>query len=135
MAKTVTIGSAAFKNIFLRLDGTGVTQPTGPGGGVANAQFGPGPMQQFRLEDQADGSVAIASVAFPKVYLRLDGRGITAPGNGGVVNAQFGVHGRNSSSSRKTTAISASCRENSRTSICASTAPASPPPCRRAAAR
>ena len=80
MAKTVTIGSAAFKNIFLRLDGTGVTQPTGPGGGGANAQFGPGPMQQFRLEDQADGSVAIASVAFPKVYLRLDGRGITAPG-------------------------------------------------------
>jgi len=51
MAKTVTIGSAAFKNIFLRLDGTGVTQPIGPGGGVANAQFGPGPMQQFRLED------------------------------------------------------------------------------------
>jgi hypothetical protein len=91
MAKTVTIGSAAFKNIFLRLDGKGVTHPTGPGGGVVNAQFGAGSLQQFRLENQADGSVAIASVAFPGVYLRLDGRGITGPGNGGVVNAQFGV--------------------------------------------
>lgn len=91
MATTVTIGSAAFPGVYLRLDGTGVTAPTGPGGGTANAQFGAGAKEQFRLEHQNDGSVAVASVAFPGVYLRMDGRSVTGPGNGGVVNAQFTV--------------------------------------------
>jgi hypothetical protein len=91
MARTVTIGSAAFPGVYLRLDGTGVTAPSGDGGGTANAQFGAGAKEQFRLEDQSDGSIAIASVAFPGVYLRIDGRSVTGPGNGGVVNAQFGV--------------------------------------------
>lgn len=87
----VTIGSAAFPNVYLRLDGTGVTAPLPNGGGVVNAQYSAGAWEQFVLEVQEDGSAAIASVAFPGVYLRLDGNGVTTPNGGGVVNAQFGA--------------------------------------------
>jgi hypothetical protein len=85
------IQSQAFPNVFLRLDGTGVTGFSGPGGGVANAQFTAGPYETFTVEAQPGGGVAFKSAAFPNVYLRLDGSGLTGfqgPG-GGVANAQF----------------------------------------------
>jgi phospholipase C len=90
---TVAIASAAFSNVHLRLDGRGVTQPQGAGGGVVNCQFGVGPWEKFWLEPQTDGTVAIASAAFSNVHLRLDGRGVTQPqgAGGGVVNCQFGA--------------------------------------------
>ena len=89
----VNLGSAAFTNVFLRMDGSGVTQPLGSGTGTVNCQFGIGPWEQFRLEPQANGTVAIASVAFPNVYLRMDGSGVIQPlGSGaGTVNCQFGI--------------------------------------------
>jgi phospholipase C len=91
--KQVGILSVAFPNVFLRLDGRGVTQPMPNGGGVVNAQYTEGPWEKFVLEDQQDGTVAIGSVQFPGVYLRLDGTGVTSrmPNGGGVVNAQFGA--------------------------------------------
>ncbi|MBO9558688.1 MAG: Vps62-related protein [Caulobacter sp.] len=90
---TVSFGSTAFPGVFLRLDGAGVTKPVGPGGGVANAQFTAGPYEKFRLVPNADGTQSIASTAFPGVYLRLDGQGVTHPvgPGGGVVNGQFGI--------------------------------------------
>jgi hypothetical protein len=90
---TVTIGSTTFPNVFLRLDGSGITRSLDPGGGRANCQFSAGPYEKFRLVPQADGSTAIASTAFPNVFLRMDGRDVTRPmdAGSGVVNAQFGV--------------------------------------------
>jgi hypothetical protein len=86
----VSIASAQFPNVVLRMDGSGVTPSTGSGG-VVNCQFGVGAWEKFRLEPQSDGTTAIASVQFPDVYLRMDGSGVTkfsAPG-GGIVNCQF----------------------------------------------
>jgi hypothetical protein len=90
---TVTIGSTTFPNVFLRLAGPGITGYLDSGGGRANCQFTAGPYEKFRLVPQADGSTAIASTAFPNVFLRMDGRGVTRamPAGGGIVNAQFGV--------------------------------------------
>ena len=88
---TVSFGATDFPNVFLRLDGRGLTQPVGPGGGTVNAQYTVGPWEKFRLVNNGNGSVSIASVQFPNVFLRMDGTGVTkfsAPG-GGVVNAQY----------------------------------------------
>jgi phospholipase C len=91
----VTLESAAFPGVFLRLDGNGVTHFMGPGGGRVNGQFGAFAWERFRIVHQATpaGSVAFESVAFPGVFLRLDGNGVNhfmGPG-GGTANAQFGV--------------------------------------------
>ena len=91
---TFAIASVAFPGVYLRLDGTDVTQPSDYGGGTVNCQFGAHPWEKFRLEEQEDGTFAIASVAFPGVYLRLDGTDVTQPSDygGGTVNCQFGAH-------------------------------------------
>ena len=90
---TVAIASVAFPGVHLRMDGNGLTQPEGAGGGTVNCQYGVGPWEKFRLEQQGDGTVAIASVAFPGVHLRMDGNGLTQPegAGGGTVNCQYGV--------------------------------------------
>ncbi|MFC3965391.1 papain-like cysteine protease family protein [Nocardia jiangsuensis] len=87
----VTIRSTAFSNVHLRLDATGVTAPADEGGGTVNCRYGAGLTERFRVRPQTDGSFAFESVSFPKVYLRLDGRGVTAQTGtgGGKVNAQF----------------------------------------------
>jgi phospholipase C len=89
----VAIGSAQFSGVHLRMDGSSVTGFLADGGGVVNGQFGVGPWERFRLEPQADGTVAIASAQFANTYLRLDGSGLTGflADGGGVVNCQFGV--------------------------------------------
>ena len=87
------IGSAHFANVNLRMDGRGVTAPSGNGGGTVNCQIGVGAWEKFVLEPQSDGTLAIASVQFPNVHLRMDGSGVTAASGtgGGTVNCQFGV--------------------------------------------
>jgi hypothetical protein len=91
--RNVALRSAQFLNVDLRMDGSGVTAFSGLGGGTVNCQFGVGAWERFRLEPQTDGTVAIASLAFPGVYLRMDGNGVTAFSGlgGGTVNCQFGV--------------------------------------------
>jgi hypothetical protein len=90
---TVTIGSVRFPNVFLRLDGSGITARTDSGGGHANCQFTAASYEKFRLVPQSNGSFAIASTAFSNVFLRMDGTGVETPmsGGGGVVNGQFGA--------------------------------------------
>lgn len=90
---TVSFGSTVFPNVFLRLDGTGLTHPSAQGGGVANAQFTARSYEKFLLVQNDDGTQSIASTVFPNVYLRLDGQGVTKPnGQGaGVVNGQYGI--------------------------------------------
>ena len=88
--------SVAFPNVFLRLDGSGVTTQTANGGGWANCQYGPpGAYEKFQVRAQADGSFSFESVAFPNVFLRLVGTGVTATTatGGGLVNAQFNASG------------------------------------------
>lgn len=61
------------------------------GGGVVNCQTFIGDWERFRLIPQPGGAVAIASVEFPGVYLRMDGRGAGRRGGGGVVNCQTSI--------------------------------------------
>lgn len=87
----VSIGSQHFSNVFVRMDGTGVTEPTGPGGGVVNCQYTAGPWETFALERNDDGTFSFRSMAFPNVFLRMDGTGVVSPTGpgGGVVNCQY----------------------------------------------
>jgi concanavalin A-like lectin/glucanase superfamily protein len=93
MDRLVALASSAFPGVYLRIDGTGLTSFAPGGGGSINCQFGVGAWEKFRLEPQQDGSVALASDAFPGVYLRMDGTGVTsfADNGGGSINCQFGV--------------------------------------------
>ncbi|GGZ27515.1 hypothetical protein CP967_06300 [Streptomyces nitrosporeus] len=88
----VTIHSTFFRNIYLRMDGTGVTTSTDNGGGKVNCQYGPGPWTSYKVHPQADGSYGFESAAFPGVFLRMDGTGVPATmAGGGTVNCQYGI--------------------------------------------
>ena len=90
---TVAIESAAFPNVFLRMDGRGVVAPVDDGAGVVNCQASIGPYELFRLHDEKGDTVTVESAEFSNVYLRLDGTGMTSPVDegGGKVNCQFGA--------------------------------------------
>jgi phospholipase C len=89
----LTIQSTFFPNIYLRMDGTGVTSFDGAGAGTVNCQYGPGPWTSFKVRPQADGTFAFESAAFPNVFLRLDGADVPASmAGGGKVNCQYGAH-------------------------------------------
>ena len=59
-AIVTTIASVRFPNAFLRMDGSGVTQPEGSGGGVVNCQFTAGPWEQFQMGVATSGRVKSA---------------------------------------------------------------------------
>ena len=69
-----------------------MTEYTGTGAGVVNAQFGAKSAEKFilRASDEVD-KFYIESHLFPNVFLRLDGRNVTSyvPEGSGIVNAQF----------------------------------------------
>jgi hypothetical protein len=85
--------SQAFPRAYLRIDGTGMTAPTTTGGGTVNCQSGVADFETYTEEPQPDGTVALASTAFPGLYLRMDGQGVSAPRNAGAgtVNCAVGV--------------------------------------------
>lgn len=88
-----SIGSQYYPNVFIRMDGSGVHTPSGPGAGTVNCQFGQGVWEKFHLHKQDDGTYTIESVAFPGVFLRADGAGpqhYTDTGFG-MVNCQWGA--------------------------------------------
>jgi hypothetical protein len=96
----VTIRSGAFPNVYLRMDGRGVTSQTVAGGGTVNCQFSAnggsaGPWEKYKVRKQADGTFSFESAAFPNVYLRMDSRGVTSQtaAGGGLVNCQFNANG------------------------------------------
>lgn len=100
IAHVLANGAVAFESgewpgVYLRLDGTGVTQHSDSGGGVVNCQLGLGDLTQFKIVAQAGGGAAIESVKFPNVFLRMDGRGVNRFSNdgAGIVNCQFGAEG------------------------------------------
>jgi hypothetical protein len=86
------IASVQFPGVFLSLDGTGVNAGN-PLGGKAEASWGISGNGSFITHPQADGTVAIESIAFPNVFLSL-----TAPNlhgrqdaGGGTAQATWGI--------------------------------------------
>ena len=80
-----------FPGVFLRMDGNGVTTFNGKNLGTVNCQFGAYECEYFRLNKQTNGSFTIESVAFPGVFLRMDGNNVKAFGakGAGSVTCQF----------------------------------------------
>ncbi|MFI6151107.1 hypothetical protein ACIBCA_00215 [Kitasatospora sp. NPDC051170] len=86
----ITIRSASFPNVFLRMDAAGVVANTAPGGGKVNCQFGSGPQTAVRLQAQGNNTYAIESAASPNVFLRMDASAVPTSGaGGGTVNCQY----------------------------------------------
>jgi phospholipase C len=96
MGSTQTDGIAPLPynpDAYLRMAGYGITESQDAGAGTVNCQTSAGSWEEFRVEYQPDGTAAIASTAFPGVYLRMDGQGIIQQQGacGGTVNCQYGV--------------------------------------------
>ena len=85
----IAIQSVTFSNtqrsVFLRMDGSNVTQYQGGGSGTVNCQFyAPGTLpvpeignlEAFELISIANAGVAIRSVNFPNAFLRLDAQAL-----------------------------------------------------------
>ena len=89
----IALRSQAFVHAYLRIDGNGINAPITSGDGAVNCQSGVADFEVLEEEVQSDGTVALASVAFPNVYVRMDGSGVTSStaSGGGVVNCAFGV--------------------------------------------
>ena len=90
----VAIRSATQKNIYLSLDGTGVTRYLLRGGGTAQCCYGidDGRLETFHKEVEPDGQFAFRSTSFNDVYLRVDHWHVKVPEDRGEVNAQFGKY-------------------------------------------
>lgn len=85
-ATKVTIESAKYRGVYLRMEGDHVTKMVSEAGGTVNLQFGVlGAGECFMLSPQGDSVVTVESVLSPGVFLRSDGN---------VVNGQFGVRGK-----------------------------------------
>ena len=88
----VTILSACFKNVYIRMDGSKMTKYKGQGGGgVVNCQYDAFTYESFYLRNEEDGTVSFQSVQFPHCFLSLDGTDVTkhTDAGGGVVNCQY----------------------------------------------
>lgn len=89
---TFTLESVKFPGVFLRMDGSRVRAFAGAGAGIVNCQFGAAEWERFKLNEQSDGSYTIESVAFPNVYLRMDGNNPSKKEDDfGTVNCQYGA--------------------------------------------
>ena len=84
-AQLFAIRSANQANVYLRMDGAGVTADLYRGGGTVNCRYGidDGATEVFHKEVEPDGQVAFRSNTFNNIYLRIDPWEI-------VVNAKFG---------------------------------------------
>ncbi len=83
-----TIASSAFKDVFLRMDASGLTRERP--GGIVNCQYKAGKYEHFYVRPQPNGTVTIESEQFPDVHLRMDGTGLSRDNPfGGVVNCQY----------------------------------------------
>ena len=99
--KRKSLRSVPFPDVYVRCDGSGVTKPTGPGGGTVNCQYKPpGKYEGFYIYPvevppssaiETTYKVVIESAHFRNVFIRLDSKGMShfqGPG-GGEVNCQF----------------------------------------------
>ena len=90
--KPARLTTATQDNIYLSLDGTGVTEVLLRGGGIAKCRYGidDGAMETFHKEVEPDEQFAFRSTTFNNVYLRVDHWQVKTPGDRGTVNVQFG---------------------------------------------
>lgn len=99
--KRKSLRSVPFPDVYVRCDGSGVTEPTGHGGGTVNCQYKPpGEWEYFYIYPvemtpssavESTYKVVIESAHFRNVFIRLDSKGMShfqGPG-GGEVNCQF----------------------------------------------
>lgn len=85
----VSIESQQFPGSYLRIDGRGVSEFSGPGGGTVNCQNYVGTYETLIIVNHPeDNTFSILSSVFPNVYLRMDGRDVKSGGSSGVVNCQ-----------------------------------------------
>ncbi len=91
-SKPLLIQSVAFKDVFLRMDGNGITKTNGAGAGKVSCQKNMSPTGAFKVQEQKNGTFTIESVKYPGVFLRMDGSGIRgfAGSGAGHVNFEFG---------------------------------------------
>ena len=90
-AYPVLILSARWDNVYIRMDGSKMTQPNGGGGGIVNCQYGGRTYERYYFRKEKGKTYSFRSMVFPHCYLRLDGTGVTkhtGPG-GGTVNCQY----------------------------------------------
>lgn len=89
----VSIESQKFPGSYLRMDGRGVTEYSGSGGGAVNVQNHVASYETLIIVNHPDDNTfSIMSSAFPNVYLRMDGSDIksgdTYAQGAGKVNCQ-----------------------------------------------
>ena len=91
--KPIIIMSAQFNGVFLRMDGSGITAASGSGAGTVNCQKTLSATAQFMARETGKDIFSFESVAFPGVYLRMDGGNVRSKSNAGAgkVNCQFGA--------------------------------------------
>ena len=89
----VVIESAESRHVFIRMNGQGMDQPMGPGGGEVNCQFAISSSETYFLKKETNG-YSFRNVQFPQCYIRLDGTGIKkgSTSGGGTVNCQYYHH-------------------------------------------
>ena len=100
--KQNSLKSAAFPDVYIRCDGSGVSPGKPAGGGTVNCQYTPpGPWEKFyicpvevppSLAPDEPHKVVIESTVFPNVFIRLDSNGFNGPSSstgGGVVDSQY----------------------------------------------
>jgi hypothetical protein len=108
----VAVQSVRFPSAFLRMNGSGVTQPVGAGGGIVNCQYyAPGslPVPNIGVDEvfeliplsTVSNGFGLRSMNFASAFLRIDGSRVTQPsGTGsGTVNCQFYLSGEYPTSS------------------------------------
>lgn len=91
--KPLIIMSAAFKEVFLRMDGKGITASNGSGAGTVNCQKVLTETCAFKAKNVKDNVFTFESMIYPNVFLRMDGSNVkTKTGSGaGTVNCQYGA--------------------------------------------
>ena len=99
--KLKSLRSVNFPNVYLRCDGRGVVQYKSAGGGTVNCQYKPPlgwesfyiyPVEMApSLAPQTTHKVVIESAQFRRVFIRMDGKGMSKgrSSGGGKVNCQF----------------------------------------------
>ena len=96
-----SLRSVEFPDVYVRCDGSEVTEPLPTGGGTVNCQYKPPslwerffiwPVEMIpSLALESTRKVALESAEFRKVFVRLDSKGMSQheEGGGGEVNCQF----------------------------------------------
>ena len=87
----VHLESASWNNVFIRMNGSGMSSSSPSGGGQVNCQYGAFSYERFYLRKEEGGTFSFQSFKFPHCFLRLAGADVTEhkEKGGGKVNCQY----------------------------------------------